>query len=49
MVHVDIFMAHVDIIYLACRGQKYATIENISAAEIQVSFETSWSHLDDML
>ena len=25
--HVNIIMLHVDIIYLACRGQKYATIE----------------------
>ena len=24
--HVHIIMLHVDIIYLACRGQKYATI-----------------------
>ena len=24
--HVNIIMLHVDIIYLACRGQKYATI-----------------------
>ena len=27
--HVDIIMLHVDIIYLTCRGQKYATILNI--------------------
>ena len=25
--HVNIIMLHVDIIYLACRGQKYVTIE----------------------
>ena len=25
--HVNIIMLHVDIIYLACRGQKYATID----------------------
>ena len=24
--HVNLIMLHVDIIYLACRGQKYATI-----------------------
>ena len=24
--HVNIVISHVDIIYLACRGQKYATI-----------------------
>ena len=37
MVHVDItkshvnkIMLHVDIIYLACRGQKYATINIIN-------------------
>ena len=28
MLHVDINKWHVDIIYLACRGQKYGTIEN---------------------
>ena len=26
--HVNIIMLHVDIIYLACRGQKYATIKS---------------------
>ena len=25
--HVNIIMLHVDIIYLACRGQKYVTIQ----------------------
>ena len=25
--HVNIIMLHVDMIYLACRGQKYATIQ----------------------
>ena len=29
--HVHIIMLHVDIIYLACRGQKYATIVLISS------------------
>ena len=28
--HVNIIMLHVDIIYLACRGQKYATIRTNS-------------------
>ena len=27
--HVNIIMLHVDIIYLACRGQKYATISSL--------------------
>ena len=26
--HVHIIMLHVDIIYLACKGQKYATIQS---------------------
>ena len=28
--HVNIIMLHIDIIYLACRGQKYATIRTNS-------------------
>ena len=27
--HVNIIMLHFDIIYLACKGQKYATIYNL--------------------
>ena len=27
MLHVDLIMLHVDIIYLACRGQKYTTMQ----------------------
>ena len=39
-VHVNIIMLHVDIIYLACRGQKYATI-NVGLNEKLYSFKTS--------
>ena len=34
MLHVAIYMWHVDIIYLACRGQKYATIFSTCVIEI---------------
>ena len=33
--HVNIIMLHVDIIYLACRGQKYATIQKTMDAIIE--------------
>ena len=29
MLHVNIIMLRVDIVYFACRGRKYATIDNI--------------------
>ena len=34
--HVNIIMLHVDIIYLACQGQKYATIQNIKFYDFEI-------------
>ena len=37
--HVNVIMLHVDIIYLACRGQKYATIHNNENSHIHDNFK----------